>query len=86
MATKERSPRKRKELKPPKPSEADEQKVVNAWRQEQFVKVLRENGLTDDDIDLTIVKELVKSNSSHHDLAKLIKKGCDPETAIRIIA
>jgi hypothetical protein len=64
----------------------DEGAKVRKWRQEQFVRVLRESGLTDEQIDLNNVSLLVESTASPHDLKKLIEKGCDPETAIRILA
>lgn len=63
----------------------DESVTVASWRQEQFVKVLREAGMTDEEIDLEAVMDLVGSKVSHWDLRDLILKGCKPETAIEIL-
>lgn len=85
MATKEK-PNPKKKKAESKVNPVDENVKVRQWRQEQFVRILRKSGLTDDQIDLNIVDSLVSSTASSHDLENLIDQGCDPETAIRIVA
>lgn len=84
MATKEKPTPKKRPKAVVQP--VDENVKVNQWRQEQFVRILRKGGLSDEQIDLNIVDNLVSSTASSHDLEKLIDQGCDPETAIRIVA
>ena len=59
--------------------------AISEWRGERFYNALKGAGLTDDQITVTILETLVNSNVSPHDLEGLIEKGCDPETAIRIL-
>jgi 6-phosphogluconate dehydrogenase len=65
--------------------EESEEIVVAKWREEQFFNVLKNHNVSDEDIDLVKLLELVKSKASPHDLDAMIKNGCPVDTAIDIL-
>lgn len=73
------------ELKEREKEQTEAQRVAG-WRQETFVKILKESGVKDDDLDLVAVQMLVDSDVYPWDLHDLIQKGCAPDLAIRILA
>ena len=84
MAKTQESPQKKPRVKALSRHE-EEMIRVKAWREERFKKILEDNGLSGEQVQV-FVPELVDSESSAHDLEKLIEKGCDPETAVKIVA
>lgn len=85
MATKEQEkPQKKRRTPASGRSTESEVKKVMAWRKERFTQILKDNGLTAEQIE-PVIGKLVDSESSAHDLEGLIERKCDPETAIRIL-
>jgi hypothetical protein len=61
------------------PEQPSEQQRVADWRREQFKYLVPE--VTDLQIELLVNK----IDTSPRDLEKLLKRGCDPRTALKIL-